>query len=64
MTNHFMFHILWISIIRFLYFNFFSASFCITFLSDLIIIIIMIIIIIGYLVVDAAHENKNWTELN
>jgi hypothetical protein len=34
MTNHFMFHILWISILRFLYFNFFSASFCITFLSD------------------------------
>jgi hypothetical protein len=25
MTNHFMFHILWISILRFLYFNFFSA---------------------------------------
>jgi hypothetical protein len=28
-TKHFMFHILWISILRFLYFNFFSASFCI-----------------------------------
>jgi hypothetical protein len=34
MTKHFMFHILWISILRFLYFNFLSASFCITFLSD------------------------------
>jgi hypothetical protein len=29
-----MFHILWISVLRCLYFNFFSASFCITFLSD------------------------------
>jgi hypothetical protein len=38
MTKHFMFHILWISILRFLYFNFFSASF---------IIIIIIIIIIN-----------------
>jgi hypothetical protein len=34
MAKHFMFHILWISILRFLYFNFFSSSFCITFLSD------------------------------
>jgi hypothetical protein len=34
MTKHFMFHILWISILRFLYFNFFSAYFCIIFLSD------------------------------
>jgi hypothetical protein len=33
MTKHFMFHILWISVLRFLYFNFF-------------IIIIIIIIII------------------
>jgi hypothetical protein len=34
MTKHFMFHILWISVLICLYFNFFSASFCITFLSD------------------------------
>jgi hypothetical protein len=34
MIKHFMFHILWIYILRFLYFNFFSASFYITFLSD------------------------------
>jgi hypothetical protein len=33
-TKHFMFHIHWISILKFLYFNFFSDSFCITFLSD------------------------------
>jgi hypothetical protein len=33
MTKHFMFHIRWISILKFLYFNFFSDS-CITFLSD------------------------------
>jgi hypothetical protein len=33
MTKHFMFHILRNSILRFLYFNFFSASFCITLLS-------------------------------
>jgi hypothetical protein len=32
MTKHFMFHIRLISILRFLYFHFFSASFCITFL--------------------------------
>jgi hypothetical protein len=35
-----MFHIRWISVLKFLYFNFFSDSFCITFLSDGIIIII------------------------
>jgi hypothetical protein len=29
MTKHFMFHIFWISVLRFLYFNLFSASFCI-----------------------------------
>jgi hypothetical protein len=34
MTKHFMFHIRWISILKFLYFNLFSDSFCITFLSD------------------------------
>jgi hypothetical protein len=34
MTKHFMFHIRWIYILKFLYFNFFSDSFCITFLSD------------------------------
>jgi hypothetical protein len=34
MTKHFMFHILWIYILKFLYFNFFSDSFRITFLSD------------------------------
>jgi hypothetical protein len=34
MIKHFMFHILWISILRFLYFYLFSASFCITFLSN------------------------------
>jgi hypothetical protein len=33
-TKHFMFHIRWISVLKFLYFNFFSDSFCITFLSD------------------------------
>jgi hypothetical protein len=32
--KHFMFHIRWISILQFLYFNFFSDSFCITFPSD------------------------------
>jgi hypothetical protein len=42
-TKHFLFHILWISIFRFLYFNFFSASFCI-----IIIIIIIIIIFPGF----------------
>jgi hypothetical protein len=39
MTKHFMFHILWISILRFLYFNFFSAF----------IVIIIIIIITIYI---------------
>jgi hypothetical protein len=34
MTKHFMFNIRWIYILKFLYFNFFSDSFCITFLSD------------------------------
>jgi hypothetical protein len=34
MTKHFIFHIRWISILRFLYINSFSASFCTTFLSD------------------------------
>jgi hypothetical protein len=34
MTKHFMFYIRWISVLKFLYFNFFSDSFCITFLSD------------------------------
>jgi hypothetical protein len=34
MTKHFMFHIHWISLLKFLYFNLFSDSFCITFLSD------------------------------
>jgi hypothetical protein len=34
MTKHFMFHIRWIYILKFLYFNFFSDSFCIIFLSD------------------------------
>jgi hypothetical protein len=33
-TKHFMFHIHWISMHTFLYFNFFSASLCVTFLSD------------------------------
>jgi hypothetical protein len=45
MTKHFMFHILWISVLRFLYFNFFSASFFIIFLSDGITVTIIIIII-------------------
>jgi hypothetical protein len=49
MTKHFMFHIHWISILKFLYFNFFSDSSYITFLSDGIIIIIIIIIIYYYL---------------
>jgi hypothetical protein len=34
MTKHFMFYIRWIPIFKFFYFNFFSDSFCITFLSD------------------------------
>jgi hypothetical protein len=34
MTKYFMFHIRWISMLKFLYFHFFSGSFCITFLSD------------------------------
>jgi hypothetical protein len=34
MTKHFMFHIRWISILKFLYFNFFFDSFHIAFLSD------------------------------
>jgi hypothetical protein len=33
-TKPFMFHIHWIYILEFLYFNLFSDSFCITFLSD------------------------------
>jgi hypothetical protein len=33
-TKHFMFHIRWIFILKFLYFNFFSDSFCIAFISD------------------------------
>jgi hypothetical protein len=33
-TKHFMFHIRWISILKFLYFNFFLDSFSIAFLSD------------------------------
>jgi hypothetical protein len=38
MTKHFMLYIRWISVRRFLYFNFFSASFCI----NIIVIIIII----------------------
>jgi hypothetical protein len=34
MTKYFIFHISWIYILKFLYFNFFLDSFCITFLSD------------------------------
>jgi hypothetical protein len=34
MRKHFIFHIRWIYILRYLYFKFFSVSFCITFLSD------------------------------
>jgi hypothetical protein len=34
MTKQFMFHMRWISILKLLYFNLFSDSFCITFLSD------------------------------
>jgi hypothetical protein len=34
MTKHFMFHIRWFFVLKFLYFNFFSHSFCNTFLSD------------------------------
>jgi hypothetical protein len=34
MMHYFIFHICWISILRFLYFNLFSVSFCVTFLSD------------------------------
>jgi hypothetical protein len=34
MTKHFMFHIRWISILKFLYFHLFSKPFHITFLSD------------------------------
>jgi hypothetical protein len=34
MTKHFVLHIHWTSVLRVLYFNFFWASFCITFLSD------------------------------
>jgi hypothetical protein len=34
MTKHFIFHIRLVSILTFLYFDFFSGSFCITFLSD------------------------------
>jgi hypothetical protein len=37
-----MFHIRWVSIFRFLHFNFLSDSFCITFLFDIIVIIIII----------------------
>jgi hypothetical protein len=42
---HFMFYICRISIHRFLYFNFFSVSFCITFLSDGIATRVIIIVI-------------------
>jgi hypothetical protein len=67
MTKYFMFHIFWISILRFLYFNFFLASFCITFLSDgiatsmnkqvlsflfLTIIIIIVVVITVYTFID------------
>jgi hypothetical protein len=34
MAKHFIFYVHWISILRILYFNLFSASFCIAFLSD------------------------------
>jgi hypothetical protein len=34
MTKYFMFHISWISIPKFFYFNLFSDSFCFTFLSN------------------------------
>jgi len=34
MTKRFTVHIHWISTLRYLHFNFFSASYCITFLSD------------------------------
>jgi hypothetical protein len=33
-TKHFMFHIRSVSVLKFLYFNFFLDSFCITYLSD------------------------------
>jgi hypothetical protein len=51
-----MFHIRWISILKFLYFNFFSNSFCITFLSDGIATSISKRIIIIIII-------KNWIEL-
>jgi hypothetical protein len=34
MTKHFVFHIRWICVLRLLYFNFFTSSICIIFLSD------------------------------
>ena len=47
---HFRFHIRCISIHKLLYFNFFSASFCTTFLSAGIIVIIIITIIITIII--------------
>jgi hypothetical protein len=74
MTKHFMFHILWISILRFLYFNFFSAYFCIIFLPNgiatsinkqvlsFLFLIIIIVIIICSLFNDSARSSdyKHW----
>jgi hypothetical protein len=34
MIKHFIFHICWISVLKFLCFNFLPASFCITFRSE------------------------------
>lgn len=52
MTNHFNFHICWISVLKILYFNLFSNVLLITFLSDgtdtfISIVIIDIVIIVA-----------------
>jgi hypothetical protein len=48
MTKHFMFHILWISILIFLYFNLFSASFYITLLFDGLLLLLLLLLLFYY----------------
>jgi hypothetical protein len=56
MTKLFMFHILWISILRFLYFSFFSDSFCL--------LLLLLLLLFGYiclLSLSASPPLREWT---
>jgi hypothetical protein len=53
MTKHFMFHIHWITILRFLYFNFFWACICNAFLYDgllLLLIEVLVIVVVVFII--------------